>query len=209
MTIEINLLGKPEKRNMAPYIILAVILLFMLGLSIYGLLVSQEITSETRALEQKLQTTRQLIEIQGQKENEVKQTTAVDDLQMTIEWAETFPTPTVYLIRHLTSLLPERGFLMDFSYSDTGSIDLTVQADTSREIAYYLKSLLDSPYLSSAILNSITTAEVELEQFEIVDGELIETKVEGDYVPRYKGQFQLTVNRDALKADAAKEGNGR
>ena len=202
MTVEINLLGKKEKRNGAPYVILAVFLLLALGLGLFGFMMQLKMSGQLAMLEQQLQSAKQLNQVYGQKANEAKSTTAVEDLEATIKWVETFPTPTVYLIRHLTSLLPERGFIMNFSYADDGSLTLTVQTDTSREIAYYLKYLTDSPFFTEVNLNSITTTPVN----PVNDRNRYQASDNPNYLPRYTGQLQLKVNKGVLKEEAEKEG---
>ncbi|WP_102345402.1 hypothetical protein [Bacillus sp. Marseille-P3661] len=201
MLVEINLLGKPEKRNLAPFVIFTSLAILIVSLSILAFMLYKTTESELTRLERELQSKQQLLSVYEQKKGTESATTAVDDLIATIEWVETFPTPTVLLIQHLTSLLPERGFIMNFSYSDDGSLGLQVQTDTNREMAYYLKSLLDSPYISEASLNSLSTIPI------VVEGEEGSGTFEGNnYVPRYTGQFQLTVNKDALRAEVEAEG---
>lgn len=207
--VEINLLGEKEKRNIAPLIMGAIILIISVGLSVYGYMLDQAYSTQLSTLEQSLQSTKQLNDIYEQKLSQGQTTSTVDDLKATIEWVKTFPTPTVYLIEHLTSLLPGRGFIINFSYSDEGTLNLTVQTDTNREIAYFLKYLNESPYFTDVNLNSITTNPIATVGENSNTENTITAFENKEYVPRYIGLFQLKVDKEAIKQKVEKEGNAK
>jgi hypothetical protein len=66
-------------------------------------------------------------------------------------------------MQHLTSLLPERGFIQSFGYTESGAVTLTVQFDSAREAAYFLNSLNHSKWIEEASLNSLAAAETNTE----------------------------------------------
>ncbi|MFP3422721.1 fimbrial assembly protein, partial [Bacillus sp. SIMBA_161] len=65
-------------------------------------------------------------------------------LQATVEWAESYQFDTIPLLEELVSLLPARGFFQTFSYIGLDQAQLVVQFDSSREAAYYLAQLKSS-----------------------------------------------------------------
>lgn len=64
-------------------------------------------------------------------------------------------------MRHLTALLPERGFIQSFAYTEAGTVTISVQFDSSREAAYFIESLKDSDWIEDVSLTSLTATETE------------------------------------------------
>ncbi|NSL51609.1 PilN domain-containing protein [Calidifontibacillus erzurumensis] len=201
MVIEINLLPKKERKSLSTVMILLSFLLpFMIG-SAYILFQYQTTKAEINSLQSQLQTTKELRIIQEQKLAELTSTSAVDQLKTTIEWVEKLPISTVTLLKHLTALLPERGFILNMRYADSGTVTITVQFDTNRETAYYLRELEDSEVIESVQLKSVKTSGEELEK----TNPNLKDKLTKVIVPRYIAVYELQLNRPALKALEKKE----
>jgi type IV pilus assembly protein PilN len=117
------------------------------------------------------------------------------ELSNAVEWAANSPIKSVAVLKHLTSLLPERGFLLTYSYTETGTLSLSIQFDTKKEAAYYLKWLNDSEWIANVRLSSLLSSQIE------TNGEssltLNETETEA-YLPRYTGNFEITLNRESI-----------
>lgn len=201
MLIEINLLPKKERKGIAAIFVLIFVLLLLISGSIYLFLTYQSAKLELSTLDNQLQTTKQLRAIQEQKLTEINSTSTVDELTSTIDWAEKLPVSTVTLLDHLTSLLPERGFIMNINYADTGTVSLNVQFDTSRQAAYYLNSLENSEVIKQVNVRSLVTSGEELEK----DNKELKDKLEKILVPRYVASYDIQLNRQALKELASKE----
>jgi hypothetical protein len=58
-------------------------------------------------------------------------------------------------MQHLTALLPERGFIQSFGYTETGTVTISVQFDNPREAAYFLDSMNKSDWIDKASLSSL------------------------------------------------------
>lgn len=182
-------------------IAIAILLILLIG-SIYIIFNYQSAKVEVDSLTNELQTTKQLRAIQEQKLTDVTSTTAVDQLKTTIDWVQKLPISTVALLQHLTALLPERGFILNITYADSGTVTLTTQFDTNREVAYYLNELENSDVIESVQLRSLNTSGDELEK----TNKNLKDKLMKVLVPRYVAVYELHLNRQALKALEKKEG---
>lgn len=201
MLIDINLLPRKERKSLVALIItLGLLLLFIFG-SVFLFINYQSTKSELDSLKTQLQTTSQLRAIQEQKLAEINATSTVDELKSTIEWTEKLPISSVTLLKHLTSLLPDRGFILNINYQDTGTVTLNVQFDTSREAAYYLNELENSDVINKVTLNSLATSGEELEK----TNKPVKDVLDKILVPRYLAAYQIELNNEKLKELAKKE----
>ncbi|WP_099352111.1 PilN domain-containing protein [Fredinandcohnia onubensis] len=227
MLVEINLLPRKEYKNRAIFLIVVLILFVGVGgatavYSIYKNTVETEeqLNSQITSLQEQ----RAAVEMKFSTDQE---STNILKLEKTVNWANEYFVETVPLLNHLSSLLPERGFIQAFSYVEDGIVSLVVQFDTNPEIAHYLAALNESEYIVETKLHSVTTAPTmeegitetaiatvgqneqqdadasEEESSEITSRETVisesrkkETEVT---IPRYLAQFELKVNKDALK----------
>lgn len=188
MLVDINLLPQRETKNKSNYILTGVfILLFLVGTTVFFSIYSSS-KSNSNVLENELNTLRQMVALEQQKISEFDASSSVVELENAVLWAESYPTKTVPLLNHIIRLLPERGFLRTFSYAVDGTISITVQFDTNREVAYYLKSLTDSKLLLEVTLLGIQT--------EAISNEDVNTNT--SYLPRYIAQFNLKINKQAI-----------
>lgn len=201
MLIDINLLPRKERKSLVALIItLGLLLLFIFG-SVFLFINYQSTKSELDSLKTQLQTTSQLRAIQEQKLAEINATSTVDELKSTIEWTEKLPISSVTLLKHLTSLLPDRGFILNINYQDTGTVTLNVQFDTSREAAYYLNELENSDVINKVTLNSLATSGEELEK----TNKPVKDVLDKILVPRYLAAYQIELNNEKIKELAKKE----
>ena len=76
-------------------------------------------------------------------------------LKNAVEWANNYPIQTIPVMQHLTGLLPERGFIQTFGYTEAGTVTLSVQFDSSREAAYFFDNLNESDWIDEASLKLI------------------------------------------------------
>ncbi|HHY72843.1 MAG TPA: fimbrial protein [Bacillus bacterium] len=201
MLIEINLLPKKERKKLSTLIVVIASILILLIGSVYNVLMYQTSKTEVNNLTTNLQMTKELRAIQEQKLTEVTSTSAVDRLKTTIDWVQKLPISTVTLLGHLTALLPERGFILNVTYADSGVVTLTVQFDTNRQVAYYLNELENSDIIDSVELRSVNTSGDELEKTD----KILKDKLVKVLVPRYVAVYELHLNRQALKVLENKE----
>lgn len=200
MLIEINLLPQKKAKNKSLFwlAIISSIILLIGGLLIFYLYRSFE--NKLTSIEQQISTTEQLVLLQQEKVVAYKTSNSFSELETTVEWAKEYPLKTVPVLKKLTALLPERGFIQSFTYEETGIINLTVQFETSREAAYYLNSIQESDWVTTA---KILNLDAVIGFFDKTFGEeMDESKIKNEkYVPRYLAEFEITLNRDVLKRE--------
>jgi type IV pilus assembly protein PilN len=197
MLVDINLLPEKEKKNYA----LFVLIFFLIIAAVLGWIMMQlhynNVKNEAQYIQKQIDDTKLLRTLQEKNLTDYTSSTAYAELEAAIQWTEKLPISTVLILRHISSLLPERGFILNFNYTDEGTVNTLVQFDTSREAAYYLKSLKDSEFIEKVNLTSLVTSNSE--------DSLKVSNIKNVLLPRYIGQFTLTLNKPALKT-AEEEG---
>ena len=119
---------------------------------------------------------------------DLDQSEAVAELENAIKWAENNRAKTVPLLKEITALLPERGFVREFSYQVPGTVNLLVQFDTNREGAYFLDYLNDAEWVQEA----------ELEKMEARDPEDKDVEAGIEFVPRYDVNYKIHIDRTKI-----------
>lgn len=201
MLVDINLLAEKERGR--PVFILSAISLILLGF-IVGLVfyfVGNSYENRQQILAVK---SADIVSQQASIQDKLLQSEALSDtqqLQKTVEWAETYQYDTLPLIRKLTSLLPERGFFMNFSFSSPSEALINVQFDTSREAAFYLTQLKSSEMITSVNLSTLSyqpLAEVSANQTE---GATTEVESISSVMPRYVASYAISFIDTRMPAD--------
>jgi type IV pilus assembly protein PilN len=114
----------------------------------------------------------------------------IKELHEAVQWSKKYPLKMVPLLRNMTKLLPERGFVMNFSYADNGTVTVAVQFDTSEQAAYYLKRLEDAKFVKDVQLKSVSA--VNITETNAEEG------TEQQVVPRYLAQYEMHIRKQAL-----------
>lgn len=200
MLVEINLLPKKERRKSATIVISASFLLIILFTAIFFYWKFQSIDNQITTLTTEISQTQQLTAIEQEKVTSFESSDSVDQLKSSIDWANEYLILSVPVMRHLTALLPERGFIQSFNYEETGTLTLMVQFDTSREAAYFLDRLNDSKWIQEVDLNTLNAKE-ESSTLETDDFTTNTTTVEEEntFLPRYVGEFEIKLDREIAK----------
>jgi type IV pilus assembly protein PilN len=204
MLVEINLLPQKQRRSST---IIRLVLLLSIIMLISALLTAwqvQRYKSRINSLENNIANSEQLI-LDLQQNMDTASTNSYVELSNAVEWSTNHPIKSVPVLQHLTSLLPERGFLLNYAYSDTGTISLTVQFDTKKEAAFYLKWLTDSAWVKEVKLSNLTSSQTETS---ISDSNGDSTNLqseENNYLPRYTGNFEITLNSEKIREIQQKE----
>jgi len=202
MLVEINLLPQKEQRTKGFLVTVSGLIAVLLLISGFYL---WQINSTKKVIEA---TDSQISSIKkvAEKETAILNTTpestqSVNLLLNAVDWANNYPIQTVPVMQHLTSLLPERGFIQSFGYTETGLVTLMVQFDSSRESAYFLDSLNESKWIEEANLSSLTTTEqndpsTQNQSNEVKADQNVENNI---YLPRYIGQYEIQFNKVAIQ----------
>ena len=206
MLIDINLLPQKEAKNKT-LLVLAIIVAAILFLGAFFVFwLNRSYESQIASLDQQIASTESLISAEQQKVVTTEASDSQSILKSTVEWAEAYPLKTVPVVQKLTSLLPERGFVKTFTYEETGTVLVHVQFEQSREAAYYLSSLLDSEWISDAKLNSLNAVTGFYDN--TMDENFDDSHLKNEkYIPRYEGEFEITLNGDVIKDELKKKNN--
>lgn len=161
MLVEINLLPKKErgKKGLVIMLVSFVAVLLIVGGAYFWQI--QLVKSDIAAVDSQIGTTKKLAEIEQKNAGKNAATLSITVLKNAVEWAESYPIQTVPVMQHLTALLPERGFIQSFGYTEAGTVTLSVQFDSSREAAYFLDNLNESDWIDEASLSSLTAQEID------------------------------------------------
>ncbi|MDE4083813.1 fimbrial assembly protein [Planococcus maritimus] len=204
MLVDINLL--PQKERDRPAVLIAAVAILLLAIIIWAVfaMMARAEANEQQALQVQAQG---VMAEQAQIRNELEARQGMNEeqqLQATVEWAESYQFDTIPLLEELVSLLPARGFFQTFSYTGLDQAQLVVQFDSSRESAYYLAQLKASELLSSATLDNVATEVLEEE----AEGEGTEENEAVTNAPRYLATYTLLFQDERIPVEGGEELDG-
>lgn len=159
MLIEINLLPQKEPRKFN-LIILIILLSLIVMLSSFYIWEIQSTKDNVKKVDRQIETIKEISVKETENTHQNQSIMSVSVLENAVEWANTYPIKTIPVLQHLTALLPERGFIQSFGYTETGTVTISVQFDNSREAAYFLNSLNKSDWIEKVTLSSLNTQAV-------------------------------------------------
>ncbi|CAH2716264.1 hypothetical protein BACCIP111895_03448 [Neobacillus rhizosphaerae] len=159
MLVEINLLPQKEPKKVGFIITLSSLLVVFVLIGGFYFWQTQSVKDELASLDRQISITKKIADKEQKNSETAASSSSINQLKSAINWANDYPIQTVPVMQHLTSLLPERGFIQSFGYSESGTVTLTVQFDSAREAAYFLDSLNQSKWIAEASLNSLAATE--------------------------------------------------
>ncbi|OXT18950.1 hypothetical protein B9K06_00920 [Bacillus sp. OG2] len=186
MLVEINLLQKKEQQRSFLLITAMALLLVVCLIFAAFYFIGSHYSSKIESAQTRINDARETASAIEAQLNEFESSNSAQILQESVEWAKEYPVKSVPLLRKLTQLLPERGFIQAFTYEQSGIVQLAVQFDSSREAAYYLNSLHGSAWIQDAAISSVTTG----------DQDTLPDDEGTDYLPRYLAEFEIIINND-------------
>lgn len=159
MLIEINLLPQKEPRKFN--LIIAIILVSLIvAISSFYFWQIQSTKNNVKEVDQQIETIKEIAAKEAENAQQDQSLMSVSILKNTVEWAITYPIQTIPVMQHLTALLPKRGFIQSFGYTETGTVTISVQFDNPREAAYFLDSLNKSDWIEKVSLSSLNAQTV-------------------------------------------------
>ncbi len=210
MLVEINLLPKKEHKKSSTLIMtIAGVLLVTMTFSIV-FIQGNGYEKKMASLDKQIESIQKLNEVQQAKLAEGESGNSAVKLQEAVNWAEQYPFDTVPLLQNIIALLPERGFIQEFEYSNSNSVVIKIQLDASRDAAFYLSSLKESEWVEDVTLMNIvaeTNGEETAVSTSVASSEQEEVKV----LPRYSAEFEIAFKPGFFKEAkgiASKGGNG-
>jgi type IV pilus assembly protein PilN len=193
MFVDINLLPRKEPKNVVFLLsIVIVTAMVVIAAAVFYILVDRA-EMQIDSLEKELKQARALQAIEQQKLADLESEREINELNQAAQWAKDYPLKMVPLLRNMAELLPERGFIMNFSYAEDGTVTVSVQFDTSEEAAYYLKRLSEAKFVADVQLKSLSAVNENEENDE-------QQRMAAEQVmPRYLAQYEMHVHKQALE----------
>ncbi|EZP76333.1 fimbrial assembly family protein [Parageobacillus genomosp. 1] len=191
MIVEINLLPKKEPKNAAVIVSIAVFAALLIAAAVVFYVLSARVNEQINVLTGELKQIRAMQAIEQQKQKDAQSAQEIKELHEAVQWSKNYPLKMVPLLRNMTKLLPERGFVMNFSYAGNGTVTVAVQFDTSEQAAYYLKRLEDAKFVEAVQLKNVSAVNATDKN----NGQDTEEK---QVVPRYLAQYEIHVRKQAL-----------
>ncbi|MEH7886783.1 hypothetical protein V7654_20980 [Bacillus sp. JJ1609] len=209
MLVEINLLPKREHKKSSQLIIAILIILFFSISSSIIYIQGNKYNSKMDSIDKQIESLQKLNDAQQAKMTDVEASNSAVKLQKALKWAEQYPIETVPLMQNIITLLPERGFIQNFEYSNSDSVLITIQFDATRDTAFYLSSLKQSEWVQEAALLNIKAETMEEEKVEGESGTINNSEKE-KILPRYSAEYKITFKPQYFKQnseDATEGGN--
>lgn len=191
MLPEINLLPKKERQSSFYFYLLLGLLILCLLVVSYVLYahfqtkgqLEQATKKETTLIEK--ETTLQAKKTELDKRDE-------DTLEEAVERTKKQVFPTSILMNHLLVLLPEEGYLREYTYN-FGAVEIHAHFETMNEISTYIERLLEDAQAKEVNTFRLKdTGEVGRETREAIDTYYEKT-------PRYDAVFELQMNRESIQ----------
>src|SRR5699024_201660 len=114
--------------------------------------------------------------------------------EQAVAFAEYYSVPTSFLITELNRLLPDDSYLSDYTYS-TSEVKIVSHFETLDTLANYTTKLMNSDFLTDVKVESINT-------FTLKEEETEDDATQFDVIPRYDGDFSLTINKQKIKEES-------
>ena len=198
MLVDINLL--PQKERDRPAFIIAAISILVLAIIIWAVLFFLAQRNDNAQEELAAQSAELALQ-QAELRTQLEQTVGLNEeqqLQVTVDWAESYQYDTVPLLDELVAILPDRGFFHELQYIGPNTAILDVQFDNTRDAAYYLTQLKASALLASATLDLVEFQSLTETEEEIIE----ESEIE---IPRYIATYSLIFVDERLPAEGSVE----
>lgn len=186
---DINLLPKYERESASLfYIFITFLVITIIG---YGVIGSYYFTTKSKLAEAETKYT----ELSDQAETLRIQVAQLEsggiDLEQSVLFAENYDMPTSYLVEELNDLLPDDGYLVDYTYSNRVA-DIVTHFESLNIVAEYTTELLSSEFVTDTKLSTVDSFTLREDEH---DDEQFTT------IPRYEAKYTLNINRQHLKGD--------
>jgi type IV pilus assembly protein PilN len=201
MLVEINLLPKKEHKK-SSQLMIALFIVMILAVSTSVIYIQgNSYEGKLASVDKQIETVQNLNTAQQEKMTDAQTANSTAKLEAAVQWAEQYPLETVPLLRNVISLLPDRGFIQNFEYSNTNSVIIKIQFDASRDAAYYLSSLKQAEWVQEVDLMNVV-AETKEEGTEATNASAATSSSEDEEqktLPRYSAEYEITFKPDQFK----------
>ncbi|MCM2675173.1 hypothetical protein [Alkalicoccobacillus plakortidis] len=195
---EINLLPERYKRDITPFFIAVLTVVFVLvSVFIFLMYYSMLERERTVAVNEVSELQLQKVEIEAAAGTIETDLTPEQQLQDAVHQLDEYRVPTSEFTAELIELLPERGFFVRYFYQRDGLLEVTVSFDQMQEAAQYYDALFQNPIVDAVRMSDIGTEAVA----ELTDDEEQGNTVASNTLvkPRYEATYELALNLEETK----------
>lgn len=186
MNVEINLLPKKTRGNRLQLLLLLLVVVAMMMMFLFTYLYQQNQEQRSQLLEREIENT-----IDMQQVLTARQANMGSDgskLETAVEELEAQQKPISRLLETIVRQLPERGFIEEFEYEETGIITTDIQFDEQREAASFLHALDGLAVVEEAMIDQMSAEELIINEDEWNE----------EVLPRYIATFTITLDLTVL-----------
>ncbi|ADC48636.1 hypothetical protein BpOF4_02845 [Alkalihalophilus pseudofirmus OF4] len=187
MLVEVNLLPEKPKKNYTSILYAGAFLFLLLLAVLTTFLFQRHLTQEVQEVNEQVYNV-QLESAQIRQELTGLEWTDAKQIDSAASAVEGQIVPASSVASYIVSLLPERGFIQYFTYTQPHSILVDVHFDRLEEIAQYHEALESSSLTTSVRLSVI-------DSHEMLDDEQHEINFD-EVKSRYLASFELTLDRE-------------
>jgi type IV pilus assembly protein PilN len=186
MNLEINLLREKPKRHPIFRILIYVLVAVILVSGSYTYLMYSTYAGQISTLETKIKAAEdERLAIQTQI-NSMQASSSIDEYAQDVNTIEAIHFSSVGILNDFVKLLPERGYFIDYSFSEDGIVYIYVKFDTLPEMSVYTDGLSTLPYVTGVRLDDIEIKEL--------------TNGDNEVLPKYYVEFAINLDLETVKA---------
>lgn len=209
MLVEINLLPRKETRKYGFPLVLAGFASLFLLTAVFYFWQIHSTTNQLESVNKEITIANKIAASMKLQKNQNETSNSVSSLMSSINWVKASRIETVPVMDELTSLLPERGFILAYqSEAESGTVQLTVQFDSASDAAYYLNRLNHSKMFIDASILSLTDGSAAGSSREsnttgnTANSNTVlksfSSSLHKQELPRYTGQFTIMLDKKAI-----------
>jgi type IV pilus assembly protein PilN len=194
MNVEINLLREKPKAHPIFRILIYLIVAIVLMYAVFIYVKYSSVSSEIDMLESKIKSTEtERIALEA-KINDMQSDSFINEYKQDVNVIEAFHFSSVGILNEFVRVLPERGFFIDYAFSEDGIVDIYVKFDTLPEMSMYTDGLSSLPFVTYVSLDDVEIKEI--------------SNNENEVLPRFYVQYSISLDIETVKAVQAEQEGG-
>jgi type IV pilus assembly protein PilN len=191
MNVEINLLREKPKAHPIFRILIYLLVAILLANAVFIYVKYSSVSSEIEMLETKIKSTEtERIALEA-KINNMQSDSFINEYKQDVNVIKAFHFSSVGILNDFVRVLPERGFFIDYTFSENGTVDVFVKFDTLPEMSMYTDGLSSLPFVTNVSLDDVEIKEI--------------SNNENEVLPRFYVQYSISLDIETVKAVQAEQ----
>jgi type IV pilus assembly protein PilN len=191
MNVEINLLREKPKAHPIFRILIYLLVAILLANAVFIYVKYSSVSSEIEMLETKIKSTEtERIALEA-KINNMQSDSFINEYKQDVNVIKAFHFSSVGILNDFVRVLPERGFFIDYTFSENGIVDVFVKFDTLPEMSMYTDGLSSLPFVTNVSLDDVEIKEI--------------SNNENEVLPRFYVQYSISLDIETVKAVQAEQ----